>query len=223
MAEGRRIKPSVGWLTTQRTDNGTMPEGTVEIAVVHLDGRSLLQQVRHLTVDGHQIGDSVLLDRSTLRPYATWRWTTRGTYITRYNHRVVDRTFNPPHGSSRHSTEILDVEPYSALGMDLLISALPLQEGYKSLLPVVVDTEPRGWEWLNFDVGHTISMQERPDQPAREYYLVDCDIGRSRTRLWITVDGRSVRRSEQLGPDNEILGVVRRMLLGLPQPIKHAE
>ncbi|MGH7584142.1 MAG: hypothetical protein ACREL5_13035 [Gemmatimonadales bacterium] len=223
MPEGRRIKPTVGWLTTQRTDNATMPEGTEEISIAHIDGRTLVQEVRHLTVGGHQIGDSVLLDRGSLRPWATWRWTVRGTFITHYNHRVVERIFEPPHGSRQRSVETLDVEPYSALGMDLLVSALPLQEGYQSLLPVVVDTEPRGWEWLHFDVGRTISMQERPDQPAREFYLVNCDIGHSHTRLWVTVDGRSVRRTEQLGPDNVILSVVRRMLLGLPQPVKHDE
>ena len=37
------------------------------------------------------------------------------------------------------------------------------------------------------------------------------------------MDGRSVRRIERLGPDNEVLGTIRRMLLGAPQPVKRGE
>ena len=222
---GGHIKATVGWLTTQRTDAaaGTTPEGSISIDVVHMGGRALLQQVRHYRIGDAAYGDSILLDRTTLRPVTTFRWTPKGTYQATYNHRVIERTFRPVRGSARRSTETLDVEPYSALGMELIVSSLPLTDGYHGVLPVAVDTAQRGWNWLHFEVQREIWLQERPDQKQRDMRVVDCDIGTDRTRLWIDMDGRSIRKIERLGPDNEVLGTIRRMLLGAPTGIKHAE
>ena len=136
---------------------------------------------------------------------------------------MVERIFRPVHGPQRRSVETLDVEPYSALGMELVVSSLPLSDGYHGVLPVAVDTAVRGWSWLHFDVQRELSLQERPDQKQKDMRIVDCDIGTDRTRLWIDMDGRSVRRIERLGPDNEVLGTIRRMLLGAPQPVKRGE
>jgi hypothetical protein len=55
---------------------------------------------------------------------------------------------------------------------------------------------------------------------GRELWVVSADIGPVRTRLWIAAEGRSVRRIELVNRDNELLGVVRRLLLGLPQGAK---
>jgi hypothetical protein len=220
---GGRIKATVGWLTTQRGETGGTPEGSVSIDIVHIGGRTLLQQVRRFKVGEQVYGDSILLERSTLRPFTTTRWTPRGTYFATYNHRVIERIFRPLHGPARRSVETLDVEPYSALGMELLISSLPLSDGYHGVLPVAVDTAVRGWSWLHFEVQRELSLQERPDQKQKDMRIVDCDIGPDRTRLWIDMDGRSVRRIERLGPDNEVLGTIRRMLLGAPQQVKHGE
>ncbi|HEY8062878.1 MAG TPA: hypothetical protein VID74_08775 [Gemmatimonadales bacterium] len=221
---GSHIKATVGWLTTQRADAVVAaPEGSVAIDVVHLGGRTLLQQVRRYRVGAAAYGDSILLERSTLRPFTTTRWTPRGTYIATYNHRVVERIFRPVSGPQRRSVETLDVEPYSALGMELVISSLPLSDGYHGVLPVAVDTAVRGWSWLHFEVQRELSLQERPDQKQKDMRIVDCDIGTDRTRLWIDMDGRSVRRIERLGPDNEVLGTIRRMLLSVPQPVKRGE
>lgn len=219
---GSRIKPSVGWLTTRRADAIGSPDGSITIEVVHQSGRALLQQVRHYKIGEAAYGDSVLLDRSTLRPITTWRWTPGGTYVTNYNHRVVERIFRPVRGAQRRSIETLDIEPYSALGMELIVSSLPLSEGYHGVLPVAVDTAVRGWSWLHFEVQRELLLQERPDQKQKDMRVVDCDIGAARTRLWIDMEGRSVRRIEQLGPDNEVLSTVRRMLLSLPQGAKRA-
>jgi hypothetical protein len=221
---GGRIKTTVGWLTTQRSVSvsGT-PDGSIAIDVVHIAGRALLQQVRHFRVGDATYGDSILLERSTLRPVTTTRWTPQGTYIATYNHRVVERVFKPLHGTARRSIETLDVEPYSALGIDLVVSSLPLSDGYHGVLPVAVDTAARGWSWLHFEVQRELSLQERPDQKQKDMRVVDCDIGPDRTRLWIDMDGRSVRKIERLGPDNEVLSTVRRMLLGAPLPAKRGE
>lgn len=220
---GSRIKANVGWLSAQRGESATgTPDGSIAIEVVHIGGHALLQQVRHFAIGDAMYGDSVLLDRSTLRPVTTWRWTPRGTYVANYNHRVIERVFRPLRGAPRRSIETLDVEPYSALGMELVVSSLPLSDGYHGLLPVAVDTAVRGWSWLRFEVQRELSLQERPDQQPKDMRIVDCDIGSERARLWIDMNGRSVRRIERLSPDNEVLSTIRRMLLSVPQPTKHA-
>lgn len=221
--DGGRIRPSVGWLATREDDAANRaPDGSVAIDVVHIDGRTLLQQVRHFRAGGDIWGDSILLERSSLRPVKTIRWTARGTYIAQYNHRIVTRTFIPVHGSPQHSTETLDVEPFSALGFELLVAALPLGDGYHGLLPVTVDTVARGWSWLHFVVQREVELRDRPDQPNRDTWIVDCDIGASRSRLWIAMDGHVVRKIEQLDADNDVLSVVRRMLLRIPERTRHA-
>lgn len=222
--EGARIKAAVGWLTTEPGETATgNPDGQITIQIVHFTGRTLLQQVRHYKVGDAAYGDSVLLDRTTLRPVATWRWTPRGTYIARYNHRVVDRVFEPVRGGSIHSSETLDLEPYSALGVELIIASLPLSQGFHGVLPVAVDTAQRGFSYLRFEVQTEMTMQERPDQKGISTWLVDCDNGANssgleRTRLYIAVDGRAVRKIQHLGPDNEVLSTLRRMLLGAQAP-----
>ncbi len=226
--DGGRIKPAVGWLATRPNDNGA-PDGEMRISVVHVAGRTLLQQVRRYSIGEARYGDSVLLERSTLRPVETWRWTPRGTFVARYNHRVVERIFQPVRGSPVHTTETLDLEPYSALGMELVIASLPLSQGYHGLLPVAVDTSARGGSnWLRFEVQAEIERQERPDQKSMTVWIVDCNNGEhssglERTRLYIAQDGRSVREMQRLGPDNEKLGTIRRMLLGVPAPRKVGE
>jgi hypothetical protein len=120
----------------------------------------------------------------------------------------------PIHGQPRRSVETLEVIPFSALGMELLVAALPLGEGYHGMLPVAVDTNARGWSWLHFTVETERTIRERPDQADRDTWIIDCDIGAERTRLFITIEGRSVRRIQRLTPDNVVLSELRRMLLG---------
>ena len=162
-------------------------------------------------------GDSILLDRANLRPVATWRWTPEGTYITHYNHRVVERVFEPVHGRPRRSVETMDVEPYSALGMELVAASLPLGDGYRGQLPVVVDTMPRGWSWLHFTVQTQMLVKERPDQVEKDMWIVDCDLDGERTRLWIAQEGHSLRKIQTLTQDNEVKTEIRRMLLSVPK------
>jgi hypothetical protein len=223
LPEGGRIKPALGWLSTRNGEfAGGAPEGSLEIKVVHLHERTLLQQVRHFQIAGAAYGDSILLDRLTLRPYETFRWTPAGTYVARYNHRVIERIFEPVKGSPIRSVETLDVEPYSYLGIELVVASLPLGPGFKGILPVAVDTAARGWAWMQFTVVQEQSIAERPDQKSFDVWIVDCDngpgaVGLGRTRLFIAIDGRSVRKIQNLNADNEVLGTLRRMLLGIPQ------
>jgi len=224
--DGAKIKPTLGWLTTQpgQTTTGA-PEGSIAIQVVKMGGHSLLQQVRHYRIGQAAYGDSILLDRVSLKPQETFRWTPAGTYIARYNHRVIERTFQPVKGSAVHSTETLDVEPYSALGMELIVASLPLMQGFTSILPFAIDTASRGWAWMRITVQAEESMQERPDQKGFDTFIVDCAngpgaTGIERTRLYIAVDGRSVRKILHLGAENEVLGTLRRMLLSIPTPSK---
>jgi hypothetical protein len=220
--EGSRIKPTLGWLTTVPGETvGGAPEGSIAIQVLRQKGRMLLQQVRHYNVAEAAYGDSILLDRKTLRPVETYRWTPAGTYITKYNHRVIERTFQAISGSSHRSVETLDVEPYSALGLELLVASLPLSEGYVGLLPVAVDTAVRGWAWAKITVHSEQSMQERRDQRSFDAWIVDVDNGPGlggleRTRMYIAIDGRSVRKIQHINADNEVLSTLRRMLLSVP-------
>lgn len=221
--EGSRIKQANGWLTTERTEiAGGAPEGSIAISILRINGRPTLQQVRHYLVGEAVYGDSLLLDRTTLKPIETHRWTPAGEFVAKYNHRVVERTFFPMKGELVRSSETLDVEPYSALGMELFVASLPLNVGYVGVLPVAVDTARRGWAWLKFTVQREQQLQERRDQRSLDVWIVDCENGPGepgleRTRLWIAIDGRSVRKIEHIDADNTVLGTLRRMLLPAPQ------
>ncbi len=216
---GGRLRSSVAWLTTapEGVNASTVPQGRVSLQPKHIDGRDVWQQVRHLRTAEGEIGDSVLLDRNTLRPIVTWRWTPRGTWITKYNHRQVERTFRGPNGHSVKSVETMDVEPYADLGVELVASALPLHEGYEALIPVVVDSSARGWNWMRISVARELNVAERPDMPQRDTWIVDCDQLGSRMRIWVAVDGRAVRRIEYLSPDDSVRLVLRHMLLTVPK------
>lgn len=221
--DGPRIKSALGWLTTERAEIvGGAPEGSIAITIASMGGRKVVQQVRHYLIGEAAYGDSILLDRNSLKPIETYRFTPTGTYIARYNHRAIERTFKPVHGSPVVSNETLDVEPYSALGMELFIASLPLNVGYSGVLPVAVDTAQRGWAWLKFTVHSEQQIQERRDQKPLDVWIVDCENGPGaqgleRTRLWIAIDGRSVRKIEHIDADNVVLGTLRRMLLAIPQ------
>jgi len=220
--EGGRIKQDLGWLTSERTESANgAPTGQITISIVRNNGRPLLQQVRHYMIGEGMYGDSILLDRTTLKPVITYRWTPAGTYIAKYNHRQIDRTFVPVHGPANTSSETLDVEPFSWLGMELLVASLPLRAEYPGVIPVAVDTAARGWGYMKFVVHSEQQLQERRDQKGFDVWIVDCDngpgsTGLERTRLWIKIDGRSVRRIEHLDADNTILGTLRRTLLPMP-------
>ncbi len=222
--DGGRIKADLGWLTSDRNESGTgAPTGQLSIAIVRTNGRPLLQQVRHYMVGEEMYGDSILLDRTTMKPVVTYRWTPAGTYIARYNHRQIERTFVPLRGTPSSSSETLDVEPFSWLGMELLVASLPLSAGYPGVIPVAVDTATRGWGYMKFTVHSEQQLQERRDQKGFDVWIVDCDngpgsTGLERTRLWIKVDGRSVRRIEHIDADNTVLGMLRRTLLPMPTP-----
>lgn len=215
--DGYRLKPTLGWLTTHKMiEPGSVPEGTIALSTQRIDKRPVWQQVRRLTTAQGEFADSILLDRSTLRPIETWRWTPQGTYITRYNHRVVERVFKSAQGQGTRRNEILDIEPYSFLGIELLVSTLSMGEGQTGLVPVTVDTAEGGWAWVRYTVMRELDMVERPNARSMPVWIVDLEMTGERTRLWIAVEGRAVRRIERLGPDNEVLSTTRRMLLGGP-------
>ncbi|HEX3928610.1 MAG TPA: hypothetical protein VHW65_11505 [Gemmatimonadales bacterium] len=218
--EGGRIKTSLAWISANKDEeNSVTPEGSLALEAKRIAGKPVWQQVRHLNTPAGQIGDSVLLDRVTLRPIATWRWTPAGTYITKYNHREVQRIFRPRNSaSSVRRVETEDVEPYSALGMEIVVASLPLHQGYTALVPVIVDTVPRGWSWLKITVLAELSLVERSDLMPKDTWVVDCTMDNERTRLFVAMDGRSVRKMQKLDANNEVISVLRRVLISLPQP-----
>lgn len=212
------MRTSIGLLTTKRLDQEDgIAEGSIRLEVLRHNGRRVWQQVRHLTTPAGEMGDSLLFERTTLRPIETWRWTPKGTWVTRYNHRSIRRTFQPVGGSPRSYSETLEVEPYSALGIELIVSAMTLGEGIKGVIPVAVDTAQRGWSWLRYEVMREIDLVEQPNAASKATWVVDYTLEGERTRLWIAIDGRSVRRIEQLGPDNKVLTTLRRVLISPPR------
>lgn len=215
--DGLRLKPALGWLTAHSAaEHATIPDGSVALTTFRLKGRPVWQQVRRITTDQGEFADSILLDKESLRPIQTWRWTPKGTWIVTYNHRSVERQFQSPKGQVSRWTELLEVEPYSALGVELIVATLPMGEGQTGLVPVTVDTVERGWSWLRYTVMREIDMVERPNAKPMTAWIVDLDLSGQRTRLWIASEGKTIRRIEQLGPDNQVLSTVRRMLLGGP-------
>jgi hypothetical protein len=213
--DGMRLKPTMGWLTTRKiVEPGTVPEGSVALKQVRINRRIVWQQVRRLKTDQGEFADSILLDRESLRPIETWRWTPQATYITRYNHRSVDREVRTAAGATSRWSEILEVEPYSALGIELLVSTLSLGDGETGLVPVAIDTAQRGWTWVRYTVMGEVNTVERPNAPSLGVWIIDLEMLGERTRIWVASDGRAVRRIEHLNADNEVLSLVRRMLLG---------
>ncbi len=213
--DGLRLKPTMGWLTTEKTvEPGTAPEGSVALKQVRINRRIVWQQVRRITTDQGEFADSILLDRESLRPVETWRWTPHGTYITRYNHRAVEREFRSPKGEVSRWSELLDIEPYSALGIELLVSTVSLGNNEAGLVPVAIDTAKRGWTWVKYTVMGEINAVERPNTRAVAVWIIDLVMLGERTRIWVAADGRTVRRIEHINADNEVLSLVRRMLLG---------
>ncbi|MBL0180074.1 MAG: hypothetical protein IPP98_13280 [Gemmatimonadetes bacterium] len=216
IAAGRSVKPAFGWITT-RVGPGAerAPDGSIALEAVRYDGRAVWQQVRRWKEPAGEHADSIILERSTLRPIVTTRMTPKGTWTVRYNLRSVDRRFTPAKGRGGwHHAEIVENAPYSALGIELVIAALPLTEGWKGILPVVVDTADHGWSWLRFEVMREMSLTEKPNWVTKSSWVVDYTLNGEQTRLWIAQEGRSVRRIEKIGPDNEVLHSMRRVLLG---------
>lgn len=213
---GRSVRPAFGWITTRHGDGAeAAPDGSIALEVVRHQGRSAWQQVRRWQEPDGEHADSILLERATLRPIVTYRITPKGTWVARYNLRSVDRRFTPaagPGGWKR--SELVENAPYSALGIELVIAALPLEEGWKGIIPVAVDTTERGWSWLRFEVMREMSLTEKPRWISKSSWVVDYVLNGEQTRLWITQDGHSVRRIERIGRDNEVLHVMRRVLLG---------
>lgn len=215
--DGLRLKPSLGWLTTHPvSDPAEVPDGSVSLRSTRVGSRSAWEQVRRVVTEKGEYSDSVLLDKESLRPIQTWRWTPKGTYIVRYNHRSVEREFQSPTGQSWRWSEILEVEPYSALGLELIVATLPMGEGQTGMIPVTIDTVEKGWAWAKYTVMREIDVVERPNAKPITTWVIDVDMAGDRTRLWVAMDGKSIRRIEKLGSDNEVLSTVRRMLLGGP-------
>ena len=165
VAAGRSVRPSFGWITT-RVGPGAerAPDGSIALETIRYEGRAAWQQVRRWNEPSGEHADSIILERSTLRPIVTTRMTPKGTWTVRYNLRAVDRRFTPAKGRGGwHQSEIVENAPYAALGIELVIAALPLVEGWKGILPVAVDTVDHGWSWLRFEVMREMSLTEKPN------------------------------------------------------------
>ncbi len=216
IAAGRSVKPSFGWVTTRVGPGAERePDGSIALEAIRYEGRAAWQQVRRWNEPSGEHADSIILERSTLRPIVTTRMTPEGSWTTRYNLRAVDRRFTPIQGRGGwHHAEIVENAPYAALGIELVIAALPLTEGWKGILPVAVDTLDHGWSWLRFEVMREMTLTEKPNWVTKNSWVVDYTLNGQQTRLWIAQEGRSVRRIEQLGPDNVVLHTMRRVLLG---------
>lgn len=214
--QGRSVRPTFGWITTNREEGvGRAPDGSIALEAVRYQGRAAWQQVRRWQEADGEHSDSILLERSSLRPIVTVRTTPLGVWTARYNLRSVERAFQPARGSGGWKrTELFQNTPYSALGIELVISSLPLTDGWKGILPVTVDTMQQGWGWLRFEVMREMSLTEKPSWMPKSSWVVDYTLNNEHFRLWIAQEGRSIRRIEKLGPDNEIIYQMRRVLLG---------
>lgn len=215
--QGSLLRPSLGWLTTRSVEGAERaPEGSYALEQIRLaNGRSAFQQVRRFSQSDGVYADSVVLDKETLKPITTVRTTPEGTWTTHYYRRQVDRSFTTTTGRRTwRLSELQESEPYSALGIELVISAMPLVEGFNTMIPVAVDTVQQGWSWLRMEVRREMSLVERPNLPAKSALVVDYTLAGEKTRLWIALDGRSVRKIERLGADDAVTHTVRRVLLG---------
>ena len=92
ISAGRSVKPAFGWITT-RVGPGAerAPDGSIALEAIRYEGRAAWQQVRRWNEPSGEHADSIILERSTLRPIVTTRMTPKGTWTARYNLRSVER------------------------------------------------------------------------------------------------------------------------------------
>lgn len=112
---------------------------------------------------GRAVSDSALLDHYTLRTRESWHRGGDGEVTRmRFNKRVVNVERIDPNGRKHRFRMIHTAEPYSKIGIELVLATMKWRLGQKGSLPVV-SNDGRSMEWLHYDA---IDLISEPRQVA---------------------------------------------------------
>jgi hypothetical protein len=198
------------------TDTTDVHEGEFRIDTTRAQGERIWVITRRsLDTQQRPVLDSVWLDGWSLRTLQTARHGATGVLRQRFDRRAVYSELTGADGRTKRRKTLYEAEPYGLAGIEVVISALPLQEAAGGQLPVV-DGLGGDLSWLTYEV-LTKTQEARSavgGMVFRPVWLVEVGLRGAKQRLWIDGMDRSIlRRESPLSPTTKQL-VVR----GQPVP-----
>lgn len=193
-------------------DSTELAEGTVQLDTVTWGGEGAWVVTHSMPgVDGADALDSVWLDRWSLRTLASWQRTPDGEVRMRINRRAVQverRTIDGRNGRRRF---LVAAEPYGLAGIEFVIAAMPLREGYAGSLPMVVYSRSGELQWMHFTVarGDATARPGRTGVTFTPTWLVTTELDGVTRRYWVDGNDRTVLKREEPGPDGGTVHLVR--------------
>jgi hypothetical protein len=213
-ADGRRLEVGNVVERVQRiegTDTVDVTEGEFQIDTVRVDGTRLWVATRRSTDNnGEPILDSVWLDRFTLRTIKSFRQDSTGSTWLEFNRRAVRSTRITPSGKRETWSGLHTAEPYSNVGIEVVLGALPMRTGQGASLPIV-DGRGLQLKWLRMSV---LESTPEPMQIAgRVVYSpvthVKVSVGDEVTHYWVDASTKKVLRRRLASRDGAQILVVR--------------
>jgi hypothetical protein len=212
--DGRRLEPFNVVERVQRiegSDTVEVREAEFQVDTVRIDGeRVWVASRRYRDASGTQIVDSVWMERWTLHTLKSVRRDAAGVTTLEFNRRQVRSVRVTPDGERQSWKGLHEAEPYSMVGIDLVLGALPLREGASGALPVV-DGRGRRMDWLRYSV-----TDRRPEARTvsggflfKPVYVVEVSFRGQTVRYWVDGEAKSVLRRQLAMAEGPPLLVVR--------------
>jgi hypothetical protein len=180
------------------TDTTDVHEGEFRIDTARVQGERIWVITRR-SLDAQQrpVVDSAWLDGWSLRTLRTASHSASGVLRQRFDRRAVYSELTGTDGRTKRRKTLYEAEPYGTVGVEVIISALPLQEASGGQLPVV---EGFGGDlsWLTYEV-LTKTQEARSAVGGlvfRPVWLVEVGLRGVKQRLWIDGMDRSILRRE---------------------------
>lgn len=197
-------------------DTTEIHEGEFRIDTTRAGGERIWVITRR-SLDAAQqpVLDSVWLDGWSLRTLQTSSHRASGVLRQRFDRRAVHSEMTGPDGRTKRRKTLYEAEPYSRIGIEVIIATLPLQPSAGGQLPVV-DGFGGDLAWVTYEV-LTQTQEARSAVGGlvfRPVWLVEVGLRGVKQRLWIDGMDRSIiRRESAISPTTKQL-VVR----GQPVP-----
>lgn len=211
-ADARQMQPGIVRELVRRvtlSDTTVVHEGELRLDTTRVNGeRVWVLSRRTIDAAGRQVLDSAWLEDRTLRTISTVRYAPEGVTSQRFRRRSVDAEFVAAGTRRVRRHKLLyEAEPYGAIGIDLVVAALPMREGFGGKIPIVPGFgEPL--YWMEFSV---LDRRMEPVQRAggivfQPVWLVDIVSQGLKSRLWVDDATRTVlRRDESLSETERLL------------------
>ncbi len=182
------------------TDTTDVHEGEFRIDTSRVGGERIwIITRRSLDAQQRPVLDSAWLDGWTLRTLNTASHRATGTLRQRFDRRAVFSELTGTDGRTKRRKTLYEAEPYGTVGIEVIISALPLQDGAGGQLPVV-DGFGGDLAWLTYEV---LTKIQEPRSAVggiviRPVWLVEVGLRGEKQRLWIDGMDRSILRRESV-------------------------